>query len=158
MVFAFTVRLLPQPHTEIETMEEFFARVLNDLFGRIGGPMSFRLILQPAMAFAFAIRDGLKDAREGQPAYFYSLFTDPVNRRSRLREAFKAVSRVFTLAIIMDLIYQVIVLRWFYPLEALIVAFVLALLPYILLRGPVNRIARFQRRPPEAPGRGLGRA
>jgi len=150
--------LSSQPHRGIEAMEEIFARMLNDLIGRIGGPMSFRLILQPATAFAFAIRDGLKDAREGQPAYFYSLFTDPVNRRNRIIEAFKAVSRVFAFAIIMDLIYQVIVLRWFYPLEALIVAFVLAFLPYILLRGPVNRIARFLRRPPEAPGRRLGGA
>lgn len=119
--------------------------------------MSFRLLLQPATAMIFAIRDGLKDARDGSPAYFYSLFTDPENRRRRLREGFKAVSRVFVFAILMDLIYQVTVLRWFYPVQALIVGFVLALLPYILLRGPVNRIARFLRRPPEATGRRLGK-
>jgi hypothetical protein len=141
-----------------DTMEELFTRVWNDLIGRIGGPMSFRLLLQPAMALSFAIRDGLKDAREGRPAYFYSLFTDPANRRSRLLEGFKAVLRVFAFAIIMDLIYQMIVLRWFYPFEALIVAFVLAFLPYILFRGPVNRIARFLKRSPEAPGGRLGRA
>jgi hypothetical protein len=58
----------------------------------------------------------------------------------------------------MDLIYQVVVLRRFYPLEALIVAFVLAFLPYILLRGPVNRIARFLKRRPEATGRRFGSA
>ncbi len=115
-------------------MEELFTRLWNDLIGRIGGPMSFRLVLQPAMALIFAIRDGLKDAREGRPAYFYSLFTEPENRRSRLREGFKAVARVFVFAIVMDMIYQVTVLRWFYPLQALIVAFVLAFLPYILLR------------------------
>src|SRR5262245_51546198 len=138
-------------------MEESFTRLWNDLIGRIGGPMSFRLLLQPAMAMIFAIRDGLKDSREGRPAYFYSLFTDPENRRSRLREGFKAVSRVFILAIVMDMIYQLIVLRWFYPLQALIVAFVLAFLPYILLRGPVNRIARFLKPPSDTTGRRLGR-
>jgi hypothetical protein len=140
-----------------ETLEELFTRLWNDLTGRIGGLMSFRLFLQPTMALIFAIRDRLKDAWEGRPAYFYSLFTQPENRRRQLREGFKAVSRVFALAIVMDLIYQVIVLRWFYPLEALIVALVLAVLPYILLRGPVNRIARFLKRPPETPGRRLGR-
>jgi hypothetical protein len=139
-------------------MEELFTRFWNDMIGRIGGPMSFRLVLQPTMAMIFAIRDGLKDAREGRPAYFYSLFTDPANRRRRLREGFKAVARVFVFAVVMDLIYQLIVLRWVYPLQALIVAFVLAFLPYILLRGPVNRIARFLKRPPEARGRRLGRA
>ena len=118
--------------------------------------MSFRLVLQPAMAMIFAIRDGRKDAREGRPAYFYSLFTDAENRLNRLRDGFKAVSRVFVLAIVMDLIYQLIVLRWVYLPQALIVAFILAFLPYILLRGPVNRIARFLKRPPEASGRRLG--
>jgi hypothetical protein len=139
-------------------MEEVLTRLWNDLTGRIGGPMSFRLLLQPAMALIFAARDGLKDAREGRPAYFYSLFTEPEDRRSRLREGFKAVSRIFALAIIMDLIYQVIVLRWFYPLQALIVAFILAFLPYILLRGPANRIARFLKRPHESRGRRIGGA
>src|SRR5262245_7780253 len=139
-------------------MEELFTRLWDDLIGRIGGPMSFRLLLQPSMAMIFAIRDGLKDAREGRPAYFYSLFTDPENRRNRLREAFKAVSRVFTFAIIIDLIYQVTVLRGFYPLQALIVAFVLAFLPYILIRGPVNRIARALKRPSGTQGRRFGKA
>lgn len=138
-------------------MEEYFTRLWDELIGRIGGPMSFRLLLQPATAMILAIRDGLKDAREGSPAYFYSLFTNSANRRNRLREGFKAVSRVFAFAIVMDLIYQVIVLRWIYPTQALIVAFVLAILPYIFLRGPVNRIARYVRRPPEASGRRLGR-
>jgi len=137
-------------------MEELFTRLWDDLIGRIGGPMSFRLVLQPAMAMIFAIRDGRKDAREGRPAYFYSLFTDAENRLNRLRDGFKAVSRVFVLAIVMDLIYQLIVLRWVYLPQALIVAFILAFLPYILLRGPVNRIARFLKRPPEASGRRLG--
>jgi hypothetical protein len=139
-------------------MEELFTRFWNDLTGRIGGPMSFRFFLQPAMAMIFAIRDGLRDAREERPAYFYSLLTDPANLRSRLREGFKAVARVFVFAIIMDLFYQVIVLRWFYPGEAVVVAFILAFLPYILLRGPVNRIARYLHRPPKAPPRRLGRA
>ena len=138
-------------------MEEMFSRLWNDLIGRIGGPMSFRLILQPSMALFFAIRDGLKDAREGSPAYFYSLFSDPEDRGRRLREGFKAVARVFVFAIVMDTIYQYIVFRWFYPIQALIVAFVLAILPYILIRGPVNRIARFLKRTSEAKGRRLGR-
>src|SRR5262245_60008844 len=123
-------------------MEELFTRLWDDLIGRIGGPMSFRLLLQPAMAMIFAIRDGLKDAREGRPAYFYSLFTDPENRRTRLREGFKAVSRVFVLAIVMDLIYPLIVLRWFYPLQAPLVAFALAFPPHTLPPPPATRLPR----------------
>lgn len=139
-------------------MEELLTRIWNDLVGRIGGPMTFRLFLQPAMALFFAIRDGLKDAREGRPAYFYSLFTDPEDRGNRLREGFKAVSRIFGFAIAMDLLYQLFALRRFYPLEALIVAFVLAFLPYLLTRGPVNRIAQLLKHRTETPGGPLGRA
>jgi len=50
--------------------------------------------------------------------------------------------RVFVVAVIMDLVYEGVVGRWFYPLETLIVAVVLAIVPYLVVRGPVNRIAR----------------
>ena len=42
----------------------------------------------------------------------------------------------------MDAIYQFMVLGRFYLGEALVTAFVLAVLPYVLIRGPVARIAR----------------
>jgi hypothetical protein len=135
-------------------MEDLFTRIWNDLMGRISGPMQFRLYLQPGMAIFFAIRDGMKDAREGKPYYFYSLFNDPQYREERLWEGFKAVARVFVLAIVMDMIYQLIVLRWFYPGEALIVAFILAFIPYLLVRGTVNRIARHFGHRTEAAGGG----
>jgi hypothetical protein len=59
-----------------------------------------------------------------------------------LRDGWKAVGKVFVIAVIIDLVYQLIVFRWFYPGEALLVAAILALIPYLLIRGPVNRIAR----------------
>ena len=42
----------------------------------------------------------------------------------------------------MDAIYQFMVLGRFYLGEVLVTAFVLAVLPYLLIRGPVDRIAR----------------
>ncbi len=42
----------------------------------------------------------------------------------------------------MDAIYQYIVLHRFYLGEALVTVFVLAVLPYLVIRGPVDRIAR----------------
>jgi len=59
-----------------------------------------------------------------------------------LRESWQDVAKVFVAAVIIDLIYQIMELRWFYPEEALIVATCLALLPYLLLRGSENCIAR----------------
>jgi hypothetical protein len=123
-------------------IEEMLARTWDNLVGRIGGAMSFRLILQPAVALFFGIRDGLKDARLGQPAYFWTIFSDRTQRSELLHEGWKAVMKVFIMAVVIDAVYQYLQLAWFYPGEALIVAFILAFIPYLLIRGPINRIAR----------------
>jgi hypothetical protein len=117
-------------------------RFWENLTGRLDGPMKFRLLLQPTMAAIFAIKAGLQDAQESRPPYFWTIFTDPSQRQELLKQGWKAVSKVFIFAVIIDVVYQYIVFRWFYPGEALIVAFVLACVPYLLLRGPVNRISR----------------
>jgi len=114
----------------------------EDLAGRVGGPMKLRFILQPTMAAIFAIRAGLKDARDGKAAYFWAIITSPAHRSDLLHEGWKAVSKVFVMAVIIDAIYQYVAFRWFYPGEALVVAFTLAFIPYLLIRGPVNRIAQ----------------
>ncbi len=123
-------------------MEDLFSRVFEDLMGRVSGPMKFRLILQPVMAAILAIRSGLKDAKGEKPPYFWAMFTNHDRRADMMRDGWKSVGRVFILGIIMDAIYQLIVFRWFYPGEALLVAAILALVPYLLIRGPVNRIAK----------------
>ncbi|HVA80186.1 MAG TPA: hypothetical protein VNF29_04620 [Candidatus Binataceae bacterium] len=118
------------------------ARVWTNLLGRIGGPLTFRLIVQPAVAAFFAIRAGVKDSREGRAPYGWVILSDPLARGHHLREGWKDVAKVFFVAIVIDFAYQVMELRWFYPEEALLVGALLALLPYLLLRGPANRIAR----------------
>ena len=123
-------------------IDDIFSRVAEDLVGRVSGPMKFRLLLQPTMATIFAIRAGLKDAREGRPAYFWAIFTEPALRGPLIKEGWQAVGKVFIIAVIIDIVYQYIVFRWFYPGEAILVAVILALVPYLLIRGPVNRIAR----------------
>jgi len=123
-------------------VEEWLIRIVDNLVDRVSGPMKFRLVLQPLVAIIFAVRSGLRDAKEGRPAYFWSIFTDPQNRKEMLHDGWKSVGRIFILAIIIDAVYQIIELRWFYPLEAFIVAIVLAIIPYLLIRGPVNRAAR----------------
>jgi hypothetical protein len=127
-------------------MDHLITPFTQHLIARVTGPMKFRLVLQPAMALFLAIRDGLKDAREGRPAYFWALFTDPGVRRAMLKDGWKSVGKVFTLAVVLDVVYQVIELHWVYPSQAVLVAAILAIVPYLLLRGPVNRIARRPRK------------
>ncbi len=127
-------------------MEDLFSRIIEDLVGRVSGPMKLRLIFQPVMAIILAIRSGLKDAKEEKPPYLWAMFTNPDHRAELMRDGWKSVGRVFILAIVLDAIYQFIVFRWFYPLEALLVGAILAIIPYLLIRGPVTRIAS-QKRP-----------
>ena len=127
-------------------MRDLIIRWWMNMVGRFGGPMTFRVILQPTMAALLALRGGLKDAREGRPPYFWTILTDSANRAELLREGWKAIARVFVLAVVMDIIYQFIVVRWIYPFETLAIAILLAVVPYLLIRGPVNRIARRWRR------------
>jgi TRAP-type C4-dicarboxylate transport system permease large subunit len=122
-------------------MEDILTRFIENLLARVSGPMRLRLILQPLMAIVFAIRDGLKDAQEGRPAYFWEIFSNPDRWRKIFREGWKSVGKIFIIAIIIDFIYQVIILQWFYPVEAVFVAAILAFLPYLLIRAPVNWIA-----------------
>ncbi len=73
-------------------MDGIFNWVWDHLIGRIDGPLKFRLVLQPSMAMIFAIRDGLKDAREGRVPYFWSIFTEPARRRELILDGWKSVA------------------------------------------------------------------
>ncbi len=59
-----------------------------------------------------------------------------------MREGWKQIGKVFITAVIVDVIYQVVVERWVYPTEAIMVGAILAVLPYFIFRGLVNRILR----------------
>ncbi len=62
---------------------------------------------------------------------------------ARPREGAISTARIILLGLVMDATYQFIELKSFYPIEAVIVALVLAFLPYVLLRGPIARAARW---------------
>jgi hypothetical protein len=123
-------------------MEDIWQRIVENLFGRLDGPLHFRFIFQPLMAVFFAIKDGLKDAKRNKPPFTWALLTDPKHRRERLKDLWRHVGKIFIVAIILDLVYQLRVLHRIWPAEMIIVAFVLAVVPYLLLRGTINRMRR----------------
>jgi hypothetical protein len=132
-------------------MEEWLARFVQDFSGRLTGPLHFRFLLQPVMASILAIRAGMQDARARKPPYFWAIFMEPGKRKQLMREGWQAIAKVFTIAVIMDVIYQLIALRWVYLLDTLVTAMLLAIVPYLFLRGPVNRIAQAWKRHAEPP-------
>jgi hypothetical protein len=117
-------------------------RVWYQLIERADAPMRFRFILQPLMAAIVAIREGLKEAQTGRSPFFWTMLGNPGERVQRLNEGLNATARIILLGLVMDAIYQVIVLQRFYPAEAVIVALLFAFVPYVIIRGPAARIAR----------------
>jgi hypothetical protein len=132
-------------------MGEMWTRVGEQLMARVSGPMHFRLVLQPAMAVVLAVIGGIKDAKKGAPPFFWTLVTDPSHRKEMLKDGWKVIGRVFILALVLDAVYQAIQLHFFYLGEAMIVAVLLAIVPYIILRGIVRRIAGKWFGPPNVP-------
>jgi hypothetical protein len=121
---------------------DLWQRFFGNLFSRLDGPLHFRFIMQPLMAMTFAVIDGIKDAKMGRPAYFWALVKNPEERRALLSIGWKRIGKIFILAVILDVIYQIKVYRWIYPGETLTVAILLAIVPYLLVRGPVDRLAK----------------
>jgi len=117
------------------------ARCWADLVGRLDGPLAFRFILQPVAAAILAILAGWNDAQTARPALGWIVLTDPIRLQQLLREGWREIQKVFVAAVIIDLAYEIIVFRAINPGQSLIMAAVLALLPYVLLRSPFNRLA-----------------
>jgi len=128
-------------------MDDLWQLFADQLHDRVSGPMKFRIVLQPLMATFLAIRSGLRDAKSGKDPYFWSFLFARGHRLDIVKDGWKSVGRLFILAVVLDLTYQVLVQSSIHLRAALIVACVLAILPYVTLRGIVTRIAsRFMTR------------
>jgi len=127
-------------------------RFWRDLLERPDQLLRFRFILQPIVAAIAAVHDGVEDARLGRSPYIWTLLNSPSERVGRLAEGVISTARVLLFALCMDTVYQLIVLKTFYPAEASAVAIALGFVPYLLLRGPIRRFVRWRRG--GAPSRG----
>ena len=126
----------------MDAILDLITRGAQELVERFDGPLHFRLFVMPTVVTIVAIRAGLRDAREGKPAFLWALLTNRQQRSKLLRSALKDIGRIFIVAIVMDLAYQIFVLHAFHVGQLLIVAVACAVVPYVLIRGPAMRIAR----------------
>ena len=120
-------------------MDDFITRLAHNLMDRVSGPMAFRMLFQPLMASFFAVRSGLLDARLGKPPYLFALISNREDRGDLLKDAWKSIGRIFVLAAVLDVVYQAIVQHFVYPGEVVITAMILAIVPYVVVRGLVGR-------------------
>jgi hypothetical protein len=126
----------------MDAFPEMVNRGVEQLLGRAGGPLHFRLLVMPLVVTFMAVRSGLCDARAGQPVFMWAIIAKSAERGRLCRSAVKDVGRIFAVAVVLDTIYQLLVLRAFYPVQVLIIAVACAIVPYVVVRGPVTRLAR----------------
>jgi len=126
----------------MDSISEALSRAIGQLLGRASGPFHLRLVVTPAIATIYAIRTGLRDAREGHPAFLWEAVRNP-DSRHRLRRSWRTdIGKMVLVVLAVDTLYQLSVLKAFYPLQALILVAVLAILPYAVGRGITTRVAR----------------
>ncbi len=127
-------------------MDPVLGEAWNGFLGGPTGPLKFRFVVQPLVAAVLALRAGIRDAREGRSPFLWALLTDRGPRKERLARALTDVGTVFLVAVLADLVDQRLVGPRVLPTQSLLVATILALVPYALLCGPLSRLARWRRR------------
>ncbi len=120
----------------------FTAGFLADIPKRLAGPGRFRFVLQPALATFLGIRDGRADALAGRRPYLLALLSTTGDRRELAKSALSATANLLLMGILLDAVFQWVILGMSYPGAALVVGPVLIATPYALARALANRAAR----------------
>ena len=117
-------------------------RFIDDMVARLHGPGRLRFILQPTVAIALGARDGVKDARAGNPPFLWGLLFRSGERSRLVRSALASVRDLVAVAILLDVASQLIIFRMVHPGAALLLGPVLIAFPYSTSRALTNRMLR----------------
>jgi hypothetical protein len=123
----------------------FSRAFLEDIPKRLTGPGRFRFVLQPLTAIILGIIGGLADARAGAPSYLYGILFHRGLRGDLVRSGLSTVANLLLMGILMDAVFQRIILGVVHPGAALILGPVLIVGPYGLARSLSNRLAQLAR-------------
>src|SRR3954467_12032810 len=110
-------------------MDEFLSRVWDQLLERTAGPFHLRFVIQPVVALSLGIRAGLRDAGEHHPPYLWRIFSNPSERVALLHSGWKDIGRGLAAGVVNGPLFQFVGFRRFHPGQAVIVAFLLAVVP-----------------------------
>ena len=119
--------------------------VAERVIARLVGPMSLRFVFQPLVAVLLGIRDGAMDAKAGEPPFIIDLIVDRDNRRAKLAEVLKSLSKTIFIATVFDMIAQYLIFDQVRVIPAIVVGVFLLSVPYSLARGITNRIVTARR-------------
>lgn len=118
---------------------------IEDIPGRLTGPGRFRFIMQPLIAIILGIRGGIADASAGRPPYLYGVLFHRGLRLQLMKSGFETVVNLLLMGILLDSIFQWIILGASYPGAAIVVGPTLIIGPYVFARAFSNRLARLRR-------------
>jgi hypothetical protein len=121
----------------MDAFQEILGRGFDQLVGRASGPLHLRALITPTLVTILAVRAGLRDARAGRRTF---LWANRAEQQELVRSGWNDIGRVFILAIVLDAVYQLVFFHAFYVVQALIVALVLAIVPFALFRNLVSRL------------------
>jgi hypothetical protein len=119
-------------------------RFVDDMVARLHGHGRLRFIFQPTVAILLGARDGIKDARLGAPPFLWGLAFRSANRRTLIHSALISVRNLVAVAILLDVISQLLIFGIVHPGAALVLGPVLIGLPYASSRALTNRIVRLR--------------
>jgi hypothetical protein len=125
----------------------FSRAFLEDLPKRLTGPGRFRFVLQPLVAILLGIRSGVADRRAGRPPYLLGLATDRQRRRELAGDGLATVANLLLMGVLLDAVFQWVILGVSHPGAALVVGPVLIATPYAVARALANRAARLSGSP-----------
>jgi hypothetical protein len=115
---------------------------VEDIPRRLSGPGRFRFVFQPLTAILLGIRSGREDARKGQPPFLAAVLLHPILRRDLLKSGFQTIVNLLLMGILLDSLFQWVLLGASYPGAAVVVGPVLIAVPYSVTRALTNRIVR----------------
>jgi hypothetical protein len=128
----------------IELREEKHISLPNSLaegiIARVAGPMSLRFVFQPLVGLMLGARDGLRDAKAGEPPFIFDLIVNRENRRAKLVSLSKSLSKTIIIAIVLDMIAQYLIFGQVRITGAIAIAIIILIVPYSLARAITNKI------------------
>ena len=145
LVIVAVVVAIPFAVSEFFKTGEFYLlsqRFVDDLVARLHGPGRLRFLLQPIVAIVLGARDGVKDARAGKPPFLWGLAFRRSDRADMVRTALLSVRDLIAVAILLDIVAQLLIFRMVHPAAALLLGPVLIAFPYATSRALTNRVTR----------------
>src|SRR4051794_17375714 len=100
-------------------VSQLLSQFMPDLLGRLDGPGTLRLVLQPLVAILLGLRDGHADARAGRPPYLLTIFFHKGQRRATAKQGARSIAKPFVVALVVDAILSYITMRAIYPGQTL---------------------------------------